>query len=218
MKVHIKLQQSESVNRVFVNGKEIQPESSRLLRDHSPDGFAWGYHGSGPAQLALGICLELFGSHIATCVYQDFKSEFVSGWAPGEFYIDIADFFEEKVVVNIIPALVQWSSQIAWMFSERSMGAVDTFGEVDANMFTALFRINDSQIEWAGLICRTETGFFLKKDTEGWHILAQYPLTHTMSGFLMERALNRTGDALNDFGAALNRAAETAKNLSLQTL
>jgi hypothetical protein len=27
-------------------------------RNHSPDGFEWGYHGSGPAQLALAILLH----------------------------------------------------------------------------------------------------------------------------------------------------------------
>jgi hypothetical protein len=27
------------------------------VRNHSPDGFAWGYGGSGPAQLALAMCL-----------------------------------------------------------------------------------------------------------------------------------------------------------------
>lgn len=28
------------------------------LRHHSPTGFAWGYCGSGPAQLALAICID----------------------------------------------------------------------------------------------------------------------------------------------------------------
>ena len=32
------------------------------LRNHSPAGFAWGYAGSGPAQLALAILLDATGS------------------------------------------------------------------------------------------------------------------------------------------------------------
>lgn len=216
MKVHIELKLDTPANRVWVNGKEIHAESSRLLRDHSPDGFHWGYHGSGPAQTALGICLELFGSHIATNVYQAFKCKFVAGWGEGEFSIDITDFFENEVVPNLNTALIQWGTQIAWMFDERSNGAVDTFAEVDANMLTARFQITDEQMDWAGLICRAETGFFLKKDAGGWHILAQYPITHNLSGFLMERALNRTSDALTEFGGALTKAAGAAQKLALE--
>jgi hypothetical protein len=28
------------------------------IRNHSPDGFEWGYGGSGPAQLALALCVD----------------------------------------------------------------------------------------------------------------------------------------------------------------
>ena len=36
----------------------LRPLSLHLeVRDHSPTGFAWGYDGSGPAQLALAWCL-----------------------------------------------------------------------------------------------------------------------------------------------------------------
>jgi hypothetical protein len=31
------------------------------LYRHSPDGFAWGYDGSGPAQLALALLADVFG-------------------------------------------------------------------------------------------------------------------------------------------------------------
>ena len=32
------------------------------LRDHSPGGFAWGYDGSGPTQLALALAVNVLGS------------------------------------------------------------------------------------------------------------------------------------------------------------
>lgn len=32
------------------------------VRNHSPDGFQWGYGGSGPAQLALALCLDVLGA------------------------------------------------------------------------------------------------------------------------------------------------------------
>ena len=34
-------------------------EPSLEIADHSPDGFNWGYDGSGSAQLALGILYEV---------------------------------------------------------------------------------------------------------------------------------------------------------------
>lgn len=48
------------------------------LRNHSPTGFAWGYNGSGPAQLALAIlCHALNSDQRAEELYQEFKDEFV---------------------------------------------------------------------------------------------------------------------------------------------
>lgn len=50
---------------------------------HSPDGFAWGYNGSGPAELARCILLDFLKSDngkLADQHYQDFKREFVATW------------------------------------------------------------------------------------------------------------------------------------------
>lgn len=42
--------------------------------NHSPTGFAWGYAGSGPSQLALAILLDHLGDKArALRIYQDFK-------------------------------------------------------------------------------------------------------------------------------------------------
>lgn len=63
--------------RVTVNGRDLK---ARLdLRNHSPAGFAWGYEGSGPAQLALAICADYLGDDArALRVYQDFKRAVIS--------------------------------------------------------------------------------------------------------------------------------------------
>jgi hypothetical protein len=44
-------------NRLLVDGEELFPAESQKIRNHSPDGWNWGYGGSGPAQTALGLCL-----------------------------------------------------------------------------------------------------------------------------------------------------------------
>lgn len=41
--------------------------------NHSPCGFAWGYGGSGPAQLAFAILADHAGPEIARRHYQRFK-------------------------------------------------------------------------------------------------------------------------------------------------
>ena len=60
---------------------------------HSPDGFQWGYGGSGPSDLALAIMADYFGRQgvvkplgEATGCYQDFKWDFIAkiredGWS-----------------------------------------------------------------------------------------------------------------------------------------
>jgi hypothetical protein len=74
---------------VWVDGTLLSPARSQQLWNHSPDGFEWGYAGSGPAQLALAIVLEA-GLDDATAVrlHQRFKAAFVQGW-PRTFDVDI---------------------------------------------------------------------------------------------------------------------------------
>lgn len=64
--------------QVFIDGKELKPERSQKLRNHSPDGFAWGYGGSGPAQLALAILLEIMPENDAQALYQQFKWDYIA--------------------------------------------------------------------------------------------------------------------------------------------
>jgi hypothetical protein len=48
------------------------------LRNNSPSGFAWGYNGNGPAQLALAMLTDYFGANpggkaLAEALYEPFK-------------------------------------------------------------------------------------------------------------------------------------------------
>jgi hypothetical protein len=63
---------------VLCNGKVLDPEPSLKIRNHSPTGFAWGYGGSGPSQLALAILLNEFGHKVAERFYMDFKWKFIA--------------------------------------------------------------------------------------------------------------------------------------------
>lgn len=60
---------------------ELSPKASQKLWNHSPDGFQWGYGGSGPAQLALALLLDATSDpDLAGTFHQPFKWRFVAAW------------------------------------------------------------------------------------------------------------------------------------------
>jgi hypothetical protein len=70
-----------SFNRgsISLDGKYLSPFESLGVIRHSADGFAWGYTGSGPAQLSLAILLHYTRDRdIAVHYHQEFKFQFVS--------------------------------------------------------------------------------------------------------------------------------------------
>ncbi len=77
--------------RVWIDGEELTPKASQEIINHSPDGFNWGYGGSGPAQLALAVLLKFTDDPSrAFELYQQFKREFLAK-APDELRIPMQD-------------------------------------------------------------------------------------------------------------------------------
>ena len=59
----------------------LKPERSQRVKNHSPDGFNWGYAGSGPAQLALAILLEVTNDETqALAHYHDFEQQVIASF------------------------------------------------------------------------------------------------------------------------------------------
>lgn len=81
---------------VTINGKLLDLEKSLKVRNHSPTGFAWGYPGSGPAQLALAILLEFMAPDNALKAYQEFKVDVL-------LYLDSGSDFTLPV-----PVVMKW--------------------------------------------------------------------------------------------------------------
>lgn len=79
---------------VTCDGEPLPPRND--LVNHSPDGFNWGYGGSGPAQLALAILANEYGDEKALSAYQAFK------WA----------------------VIAQLPSAARWTFTSGDVGAV----------------------------------------------------------------------------------------------
>ena len=82
------------VFRVDSNGEQKELDPRFDLRNHSPTGFAWGYGGSGPAQLALAILADAGDDVAAQRHYQKFKFEKISSLPHGSWQIDAADVRE----------------------------------------------------------------------------------------------------------------------------
>jgi hypothetical protein len=73
--MQIRLRGKITTRRIWLNEKELLPGKSQKVYNHSRDGFNWGYYGSGPTQLALAICIELFGT---AGNYWDFKDRYIA--------------------------------------------------------------------------------------------------------------------------------------------
>lgn len=81
------------------DGVHFSPALSRRVRNHSPDGFNWGYTGSGPAQLALALLLDVDDRPgVAVRLYQAFKAQVVAGW--GDEWEITADAVREWLARN----------------------------------------------------------------------------------------------------------------------
>lgn len=65
---------------VLKNSQEFSAKPSQDVWNHSPCGFEWGYCGSGPAQLALALLLEVTSRDEAVRAHQDFKSMIVAAF------------------------------------------------------------------------------------------------------------------------------------------
>ena len=74
---------------VELNGKVLSPSPSQAVYNHSPDGFNWGYLGSGPAQLALAILLKCTDRNTAVALHQEFKRDVIAGLPQGDFTISL---------------------------------------------------------------------------------------------------------------------------------
>lgn len=77
-----------STRVVTLDGKPLDPARSQQLWNHSPDGFMWGYGGSGPAQLALAILLALgLDNQRAVELHQRFKFDVIAQLAQEEDFV-----------------------------------------------------------------------------------------------------------------------------------
>jgi hypothetical protein len=198
-------------NRIMVNGHEITPEASLLIRSHSPDGFAWGYHGSGPSQAALAICLHLFGPHIAPHVYQNFKVQYVAIWKEeGSYTVDITGFYKEFVEPNMPDYMAAWMdfvlAQLMVATDDKAFLVTHT---IDSVMWSVKYEVKNGLAELR-TVC-DELGYTVINQDGTWFVTAKFPLTDVMVGLCVTRSVDMFCDAMDTFADVLGTAA---KNIS----
>ena len=76
---------------VTVDGTPLDWRASLAVRNHSPTGPAWGYSGSGPAQLALAVLLAVTDEVTAERFYQKFKRDVLSLIEADRWALDVGD-------------------------------------------------------------------------------------------------------------------------------
>lgn len=89
MTIYRGLAQGECGGQLVTKDDDIlSPVPSQKVYKHSPDGFQWGYGGSGPAQLALALLLDVTGDPaVSLGHHQNFKWQFVARWPQGKDWV-----------------------------------------------------------------------------------------------------------------------------------
>jgi len=87
---------------VTILGEPLDPAPSQKVYNHSPDGFNWGYSGSGPAQLALAILLYFTrgDAQLSVRYHQDFKFDKIAGLPQDDFRMsveEVQDWISEHI-------------------------------------------------------------------------------------------------------------------------
>ncbi len=88
--------------KVYLDEYEIYPSESQKVFNHSPDGFSWGYAGSGPAQLALALLLKYgMSEYEAVRHHQNFKFDIIAKFPQGEDFELESDKVVEWIQKNV---------------------------------------------------------------------------------------------------------------------
>ena len=74
----MKIYNGYSDRTVIITHPNGNKEPLKHICVHSPDGFNWGYAGSGPADLALSLLTDIIGKDDAEKLYQSFKNDIIT--------------------------------------------------------------------------------------------------------------------------------------------
>lgn len=105
----------DAIVTVESNGK-VSPLKHIVV--HSPTGFAWGYLGSGPADLSLSILADMLGKEPARSLYMVFKERVIANLSKDPWVITEEDI--QKSLSDILPGY-----QRREVYGNRNIGGHD---------------------------------------------------------------------------------------------
>ena len=108
---------------VTIGGAWLDPADSQAINNHSPDGFTWGYGGSGPSQLALAILLRFTSRHTAERHYQAFKWDCIATLPKADFRLRgevVREWLAEKAGERETFIARGWITEDEWRQLERN--------------------------------------------------------------------------------------------------
>lgn len=133
---------------VFVSddGKAMTPLPLRVdIVNHSPTGFAWGYSGSGPAQLAVAILADWFGcDYAARALHQRFKATAIASIGEKHWSLtdeDLVTIFEKMSIER------PWLDRLAVLEDGPTVQIVDQYAEHSGESVTVLAIVPHDQSE-----------------------------------------------------------------------
>ena len=111
---------------VTIDGQRLNWQDSLALQCHSPTGINWGFTGSGPAQLALALLLEVTDRETALRHYMRFRDGVIARIATGSWAATTADLAkwlelsrstEQTVRMDVSPDDTGPRQTVAWAWS-----------------------------------------------------------------------------------------------------
>src|SRR6185312_10589057 len=99
---------------VYVDGQFLSPQPSQAVWNHSPDGFCWGYGGSGPAQLALALLLLVTTEEEARAAHQSLKRDHVAGWGRRDVTSGGDAYQNFEADLDLVGWLNEWRERSRW--------------------------------------------------------------------------------------------------------
>lgn len=121
--------------------EEIDPALTYV--NHSPDGLSWGYGGSGPAQCAAAILMDLFQDWtVVEPIYQDFKSRVIAPLKQGkdwemsgmEVYAKALEIILEKpadIHIDQLKDILLYMKQVeGWVTLDEALEKLPKLGHI----------------------------------------------------------------------------------------
>jgi hypothetical protein len=140
---------------VCEDGKQVTPLPLRLdIQNKSPTGFAWGYSGSGPAQLAVAILAHATDAVTASRLFHHYKQEVIAGLQQKEGFVitkeSVLAWVEKQNEAALTPGE---RTVLLWLGEEEFNQYGECFGkDLDGLIAKGMAQVHDERVPGVAFI------------------------------------------------------------------